>query len=191
LRQDIKKNPQDARAFFYLGNTARELAEWTYALWCYMEQLKFDKWHEQRFWGRIYAAQCLLQLGRTLEAKEMILASLHDDPVRAEPFVMLGDLAYAAQRWLEATHWYHIASSVPIPRDHRLFIQSPLYSGPGGGRIALDKEAMSRFHMRDYAGALRCQKLVQEIRDDARVRKNISEFEKALAKQEAKKAEAN
>jgi tetratricopeptide (TPR) repeat protein len=186
LRQDVKARPNDARAWFYLGNTYRELGEWVMALHCYMEQLKHDKWGEQIGWGRRYSAQCLLQLQRPLEAKEMILASLHDDPVRAEGYLLLGDLAYGAKRFYEAAHWYRIAATVPFPTNARLFVQSSAY-----GYLSWDKLSMSLYHIGDYKGAIMAAEKVLAVRPEDRVRNNLKQFKQKLAEQEAKKTNSD
>jgi len=126
LKAETEKQPTNARAWFYLGTAYRENARPSDAIGAFEECLKHSRWHEERWHARVEAARCLIALGRVDEGRAQFSQALDEQPVRAEAYYYLGDLAYKQQRFHEAMLWLEACVAMPLP-SVRLFLNPRIY----------------------------------------------------------------
>ena len=89
LELDAKENPEDGRAWHYLGREFMYQECWKEAVWALDKALLYDNWQEQAGMSMIYKSRCLWRLGDRKQAKS---------------------LAYkAVRKWGSREAWVHLA----------------------------------------------------------------------------------
>lgn len=134
LWADVKKQrgippmEQDARPYFYLGNTYADMGKEDKAIYWYEQYLKRSRFGEEKY-------QALQQLGvlynrcrkDNAKAKEWALQAIATNWRRREPFVLLSEIAMQEGDFEEAIHWLSIAETIPAPHTV-MFLQGSVYS---------------------------------------------------------------
>lgn len=64
LEAEIKTNPDDARSWFYLGNSLRELGHYKQAIEAYEKRVTLGGWNEEIYCSLLYASRSARALGR-------------------------------------------------------------------------------------------------------------------------------
>jgi len=128
LYADHRRDPDDARPLFYLGNTHADLGNSKKAAHWYRKYLKKSRFGEERY-------QALQQLA-ILEhrffnnhgiARELVIEATHLCWNRKEPFILLAEIAVNTKQYDEAIHWLNLADEIPAPVTV-MFLQGPVYS---------------------------------------------------------------
>lgn len=120
LRAAVESDPADARAWFYLGQTLRDLGRAEEAVAAYRRRAELGGWDEE-------IAYAWLQVGLLLESDDpdAAMAALHNAwetrPSRAEPLHALARLHRNAGRHRSALVMADRGLSLP-PSDDRLFV---------------------------------------------------------------------
>ena len=125
----------EGRFQFYAGNEYSSQKNIPKAIECYERVLEHDEWHEHRSiaahrLGALWAMQ-----KEPNKAREYCAMSMLIDPMRLEPFILLGDIARQCGVNDEALHWYTIAANMKLVT--RLLPQDPRL--PGIARMNADK----------------------------------------------------
>jgi glycosyltransferase involved in cell wall biosynthesis len=128
LKDDIAKNPDDPRPYFYLGNSYADMGHPASAIKWYKKYLSRSTFGEEKY-------QALQQLavlmhrhaGNEDAARKYLAEAMGMQWQRAEPYVLLGEMAEKGERWEEAIHWYDMAKHIKAP-DTVMFLQGPVYS---------------------------------------------------------------
>jgi glycosyltransferase involved in cell wall biosynthesis len=123
-----KRGMSDPRTLFYLANAYREVGRYVDSINFYDKYLKVSKWAEERFFARYYKAQVLNSLHKIGEARKELLLSLTEDFRFAEPYCLLGDLAFQESDFERAQSWYMMAANTSFPKDAKLFVSPYFYS---------------------------------------------------------------
>jgi len=127
LLEDIKKNPEKARPYFYLAQTYLEGKDYENAKKYYREYLKRSKWGDERTQALIALATILADEEKYTEAQKYALQAITERWDRAEPYMLLGDIAFQLKDLYQAEHWYRAASEMKPPFSS-LFLHGPTYS---------------------------------------------------------------
>ncbi len=69
LELDAKENPEDGRAWHYLGREYMYLERWRDAIKALDEACMYDEWSEQRSASCIYNSRCLWRIGNRTDAR--------------------------------------------------------------------------------------------------------------------------
>ena len=130
LNMAIEKNPQDQRAWFYLGRTWEDLGEPMQAISAFEFYLTLkDNFFLDEKWQAAYdIAQCYKGNGDYEQSIDACNHAIAIDPRRAEAFVLLGDLFFNLQNYDKAIVQYEKAISLPIPNDVILFLKKRDYN---------------------------------------------------------------
>lgn len=70
LELDVKENPEDGRAWHYLGREYMYLGRWKESVEALVSACLYDEWSEQRSMSLIYISRCEWRLGRRDLARE-------------------------------------------------------------------------------------------------------------------------
>lgn len=70
LELDVKENPEDGRAWHYLGREYMYLGLWEKAIEALTNALAYDKWHEQLAVTLIYLSRCFWHKGNMQAARD-------------------------------------------------------------------------------------------------------------------------
>ncbi|MDV2885598.1 glycosyltransferase family 2 protein [Alkalihalophilus pseudofirmus] len=118
-----------ARDFFYYGNELRENNLYLEAIQAYEKSIEHENgWVEDKFYSCIFKADCLAQIGKTLEQRNALLQSLRFAKTpRPEMCCRLGDVYLKETDYISAKYWYEL--SLVIPEDsNKWSFTYPAYS---------------------------------------------------------------
>jgi glycosyltransferase involved in cell wall biosynthesis len=127
LREDLARDPENVRSWFYLAQSFRDNGQWDEAIKAYQRRVELGGWAEESWYARLQIARCLLRQGDEAGFLQHALAAWNDRPHRAEP---LYDLAkYHRDRSLNAPATLFAATGLQIgrPKDDTLFIEDWIY----------------------------------------------------------------
>jgi glycosyltransferase involved in cell wall biosynthesis len=142
----FERGMNDQRTLFYLANAYREEGRLDDALKFYDKYLEVSHWKEERFFARYYKAQVLSQMKRWDESRKEAMESLTEDFRFAEPYCLLGDLAYREEDFDRAQLWYMMATATPFPENARLFTVRTMYDEYPSVRIRDCHSKLSGFN---------------------------------------------
>lgn len=148
LEAALRAAPDDARNWFYLGQSWRDAGEAGRALAAYRRRVELPGWEEETWYALLQIAKLTEQLtgGGAAEAvREAYLAAFRRRPARAETAVELARWHRARGDYADALLWARAAVQTPCP-DDRLFIDRSAY-----GWRALDELSLAAFYCGCYA----------------------------------------
>jgi glycosyltransferase involved in cell wall biosynthesis len=119
---------RDQRTMFYLANSYREMGRHDDAVNLYNEYLKVSEWREERYFATLYKAQIFSFVGNFKDAFKAIYESFIEDDRFAEGYCLMGDIMLHQKKYDKARHWYHLAQTLELPADSRLFAQRQVYN---------------------------------------------------------------
>lgn len=106
----------EGRTLFYLGNAYREAGRHEDALKCYNPYLERELgWHDERFWGWLYKAQCHAGLGDQEAAVRACCNAIGMNSHWAEPYLAIARIKYTQQKWKEAIAWALHSAAYTMP----------------------------------------------------------------------------
>jgi glycosyltransferase involved in cell wall biosynthesis len=113
LTAHIKDNPDDHRAWFYLGRTYKDLSEFQKAISAFAKYLALPENHfkDERYQACLDMCQCYVMLGEYTIALEKALGCIKEDPGRAEIYNLLGGVHFNLQDFDSSAHFYEVALS--------------------------------------------------------------------------------
>ena len=126
----FEQNPEDHRAWFYLGRTYMDLNEPMQAVSAFEQYLSLpDNHYRDERWQACYdIAKAWKSTGDYEQAISACNRALEIDGRRAETNCLLGDIFFSLQNYDKAIEQYLIASSLPIPTDVVLFLHKKTYN---------------------------------------------------------------
>lgn len=110
LHEDLKRNPKDTRAMFYLGNTFMEDKKFDDAIKAYddyMANRKDD--NSEKYQVLIHRALCYKEKQMHDDAKISCHYAIKTDPSRRDAYCILGDICLIQKKWDEALIYYNQA----------------------------------------------------------------------------------
>ncbi len=158
LERALVDEPENARYWFYLGQSWRDAGDPAKALDAYRRRAQLPGWEEKNWYALLQIARLSEQLiGKDLEAPQSRFAALRptDDaasvraayelayqrrPSRAETLVDLARWHRLNSRFAEALLWARAAAQIPLTTD-RLFVEPAAY-----GWCALDEWSIAAFY---------------------------------------------
>jgi hypothetical protein len=126
LTEFLKSDPVDARSWFYLGQSYRDLGDDAHARHAYGRSAACSSWSEERFYASYQAACCTLRLGDGNPPLEL-LRVYASRPTRIEPLVTLADWYIEVGTPSSACTLLNPHANDPIPNDF-LFVETDKWS---------------------------------------------------------------
>lgn len=138
---------QDARPYFYLGNSYADMGKEAKAIYWYEQYLKRSKFGEEKY-------QALQQLGvlyhrfhhDNTKARRFALQAIDTNWRRPEPFVLLSEIALEDKDFDQALHWLTLVEAVHAPHTV-MFLQGSVYSYLVNIQRAKCYEGMGRWEL--------------------------------------------
>lgn len=123
----VKENPDRARNVFYLGKELFDAGRQEEAV-ALLEQFIHmpDAWSENKYNAFQRLSSYYKQNKELEKAKDFLLESVRDEPLKADGYCNLGELCLEQGNKDEAIHWYKIASNMVRP-EGALDIIEPKY----------------------------------------------------------------
>ena len=119
---------QDGRPFFYMANSYADMGKGKKALYWYRQYLPRSKFGEEKYQALQQAATLALRIEKDHQAAmdyALQAVSLHWQ--RAEPFVLLGEIAADRKDFQQAIHWLTLAKHYKAPYTV-MFTQGAVYT---------------------------------------------------------------
>lgn len=176
LWEDIKRNPEDGRPYFYIGNTYADRGEAKKALLWYKRYLKYSKFGQERYQ---VCQQLAVLYHRNFKKPEKALPyaleAMSLDCWRAEPYIIMGEMAYEKGDFHQALHWFHIVERMKAP-DTVMFMQGAVYS-----YMPLMKLMSTYERLEDWEEALHyCQLSLDWRPGDEKLKAMVGKYKKAI-----------
>ena len=109
LKEETKAHPNDARWWFYLGETFRNLKKYKQAAEAYTQCLELNGWDEEGAWAAYQAATCHVELKDFRAAIRSCAAGLWRQPGIPELAWLAGWCSLEARDWTKAEMWARLA----------------------------------------------------------------------------------
>lgn len=158
LKGAIQKDENNARAWFYLGRTYKDVGEPMLAVSAYQKYLSIPEnyFRDERWQAANDMAECLKGTGDYEQAIDACNLALSIDGRRAETYCLLGNIFFMLQNYENAINCYKQAASTPVPEDVILFLTPKSYN-----EIPKDQLVLCYYKTKQYAEA---EKLSDEIK---------------------------
>lgn len=89
LEKALETDPNNARSWYYLGNTYRDMKRWGDALRAYERRIELGGWNEEVHSAMMHRAECHRHLGADDMFISMMVNAYNYRPTRAEPLYEL------------------------------------------------------------------------------------------------------
>lgn len=137
LRLEVRERPGDSRAWYYLGNEARRVGEYSAAISAYERSIKGGGHRFSRFHAPYYIAVCCVLDQRYADALEPIGRAIAQDARYAEGHCLRGDVRHLLGDTKGAIEDYERALICGRPPDDAVFAVDPTcYDAYPAGRLA-------------------------------------------------------
>jgi beta-1,4-mannosyl-glycoprotein beta-1,4-N-acetylglucosaminyltransferase len=129
LKEAIAKDPGDARAWFYLGRTYKDMRDNLRAIAAYKKYLQLPSYYLDERWQAAYdIAVCFGDMGEYDKCFEWCDKAASIDDRRAESWNLKGLLYIRLQELAKALECYETALSKPKPENVTLFLNPLEYT---------------------------------------------------------------
>lgn len=171
LHNEHKKNPQDPRPVFYLGQTYHCLDDLENARIWYEKRVAMNNigWNEENFMASYRLAHVYNEMGMKDQAILKYIEAFSLRPNRAEPLICLADLFWKAGHkelcYIFASH----AVKMPYPSSDILFVDKKLYD-----YTRHDLMGIGAWYVGDYEnGKTAVEKALQENPEAPHLHRNL------------------
>ncbi len=127
LEEDLERDPENPRTYFYLGQTHKLAGRFEDAARCYRRRVKMRGWEEEAWYAGLQEAICRLRLGDEAAFERGCLAAYNRRPQRAEPLFHLAQFHRQAGRHEVAMLYAEAGMTMPLPPRDILFIDNFVY----------------------------------------------------------------
>jgi hypothetical protein len=121
LLQATKDEPENARNWFYLAQSYRDLDQTMDAIACYRMAASLTRWDEEKYYALYQAGSLLVSQVAFYEGAPLLLEAWRMRPHRTEALRVLSASAAA------------VADKIPFPKDDVLFVEEPAYKSAATG----------------------------------------------------------
>ena len=156
LSEALKREPNNARYWFYLGQSLRDAGDWLAAIEAYDRRIALGGWDEET-WYALYQIAVCHQHNDSSQKSVMAAYEKANQfrPTRAEPLTMLAGYLRKHSRWQEAYSAASKAMLITYPSDV-LFIDQNVYRWR-----AIDEYSIAAFYVGRFRESLKaCQLLL-------------------------------
>lgn len=181
FEQDLEKDPENGRSWFYLAQSYADAKKPELAITPIENAIKYSTWGEEQFTSMLRKARYKLYSGTPFE--EVVgdyLAAYQHSPHRSEPLFDIISHYRRNDKFAAASLFTEKALAIPYPEDCILFVESSVYEW------RLQDEASLVYH---YSGRSQVAFAIGEILltkkgipegDMKRIVKNIKLFKEAV-----------
>lgn len=129
LREELKENPKNDRAHYYLGQSLKDLGNFDEAIQMFEKRIELGGWYEEVWYAMLQIGRCY---GHKKDEHQMELwmnKAFNYHPKRSEPLYHLTRHFRENSQHYKAYHYYLKGRSIPYPKDDVLFIEKNIYDG--------------------------------------------------------------
>lgn len=129
LQADIAADPQNARSYFYLGQSLKDLGRFDEAIEMFQKRIDLGGWVEEVWYAHLQIGRCYDHKGDELLMELWLNKAFKHHPKRAEPLYHLTRYFREKSQHWKAYHYYQKGREIPYPHDSLLFVEHNIYNG--------------------------------------------------------------
>ena len=149
LRDDLQRDPNNERSFFYLANTLQCEGKLEEAQEYYKKRIEAGGWEQERYFSAYQLCKICYRVGKRADAEYWAQVAQEFDPQRIEALVFL--VQQLRERGEHYKAWqYLLKADVPKPED-KLFLETEAYEG----RVAYERSIVHYYVSQDRAQGMR------------------------------------
>jgi tetratricopeptide (TPR) repeat protein len=128
LTEALETEPKNPRHLFYLGNSQRDVGNYTAAIETYKRRLAVGGWDEELYMTCFYIGNCYDKMGDAANACYWWLEAYNRRPSRAESLHALCKYYRITAKHALAYMFWEKGSAIPFPVGDTLFVNPEIYS---------------------------------------------------------------
>jgi tetratricopeptide (TPR) repeat protein len=129
LTEEVKENPKNDRAYYYLGQSLKDLQRFEEAICMFMKRIELGGWVEEVFYSYYQIGKCYHHMNKPHEMELWMNKAFENRQCRAEPLYHLTKYYREVSQHYKAYHYYLKGKNIPYPKDDVLFIEEHVYKG--------------------------------------------------------------
>jgi hypothetical protein len=129
LTEDLVKDPDNTRTYFYLAQSYKDSGQFEKAIANYRKRIELGGWYEEVWQAHYQIAKCYECLKLPEEMELWALKAFKYHPRRAEPLYLLTTYFKNSYEHFKAYQYYLKGRDIPFPKDDVLFVEYSLYDG--------------------------------------------------------------
>lgn len=129
LSDDIKENPRNERAHFYLAQSLKDSQRFEESIELYKKRIELGGWFEEVWYSYYQIGKCYDHMHKPHEMELWMNKAFDYRPCRAEPLYHMTRYFREVSQHYKAYHYYIKGRYIPFPKDDVLFIEEQVYNG--------------------------------------------------------------
>jgi glycosyltransferase involved in cell wall biosynthesis len=129
LTEELKEEPTNARAHFYLARSLQDTCRTKDAIQMYQKRIEMKGWREEVWYSYYQIAKCYEQLRDIHNMERWANEAFTYHPIRAEPMYYVTQYFRKTSQHYKAYHYYLKGKNIPYPKKDILFIEHEVYQG--------------------------------------------------------------
>ncbi len=129
LTEEIKENPKNDRAHYYLGQSLKDLGRFEEAIEIFKKRISLGGWIEEVWYSHYQIGRCYDHLKDEHQMELWLNKAFQYHPKRSEPLYHLTKYFRIYSQHHKAYHYYLKGKDIPFPKDDLLFIEEGVYKG--------------------------------------------------------------
>lgn len=129
LSEEIKENPKNDRAHYYLGQSLKDLGRFEEAIEMFKRRIELGGWVEEVHYSYYQIGKCYDHMGKPFEMELWMNKAFEFYPRKAEPLYFMTRYFREKSQHFKAYHYYLKGRDIPYPKDDVLFIENHVYEG--------------------------------------------------------------
>lgn len=159
LKMELKSNPYNPRALFYLGNSLRDQGKYKEAIDYYLRHQKLQAWNEENYISQMNVGHCYLDLDEYAKALYCYITAWEYRPSRAE--ALYSAVKLCRQKNMHRTGWELACKGIEIPMSKDvLFVSKPEHTY----KFLFEQSILAFYVGKKKEGLNICNKLLTHIR---------------------------
>lgn len=129
LTEEIKENPKNERAHYYLGQSLKDLGRFEEAIEMFKKRISLGGWIEEVWYSYYQIGRCYDHLKDEHQMEFWLNKAFQYHSKRAEPLYHLTKYFRIYSQHYKAYHYYLKGKDIQFPKDDLLFIEENVYKG--------------------------------------------------------------
>lgn len=127
LKQGIIDEPNNARYYFYLAQSYKDIGDIDNAIENYKKHISIPGWDEEVWYSHYMISRLYLSKNMPNEAEHWAMKGFSFRPIRSEALYHLCVYFKNNKNYQKAYSYYKLAESLPYPKDDILFVEYKIY----------------------------------------------------------------
>ena len=129
LTQEVKEQPNNGRAHFYLAQSYKDGGQVEKAIALFKRRIEIGGWYEEVWYSHYMLGKCYEMLKDEHNMEYWMNKGFEMHPYRVENIYYLVRYFRVHRQYYKAYHYYLKGKDIPYPKNDMLFIETPVYEG--------------------------------------------------------------